>query len=560
MPNTVTSPFTNPDGSWCSCDSCELWRSEHGPRAVALHDGVPELNVHYEYGPASINTSGDDEGEPGAEFDTSTTRMVAQIEGDSEPPLCVECDRNMLSAVLTWWGPAGTQQNMCRTCRGGSNNCDNCGFRYPRNDAQWNYETGSCRNCASEVSQRQSHERGVIQSWDYRPMYRLTGSDWHMGMEIEIDNLDDRTQAAEHVAKTSNLVYVKGDGSLDYGIEAVTHPGDLEAWQTGVMIDWQKWKESVRDMLPAQEDVHSSGVHIHVERTAFDGGSHVWKFGQLQMRNAMAFQILAGRGSTTYANWNEESDRTDTLFYAALGLGEGQLQRYNAINFQNDATVEVRYFDSTLSQVKLLSYIELMHATVEYTRQLTVGDVRDKALSWERFIAWVEARRNQYRALLKRVELNPSLTERNDTYRKEFDAERGNMKAIQKRAGNPQQQLADAWGVSIKPQYGKPGQHKPDSNTRINNLTYFNRLEDAYITTTQDTVQGVPVGSGDFNLMIASYIERLHISHPRDGADNINRQLMRAIERTDEDLYEARDMLMERYPAVHTLSNFNPYW
>jgi predicted metal-dependent hydrolase len=51
----------------------------------------------------------------------------------------------------------------------------------------------------------------------------------------------------------------------------------------------------------------------------------------------------------------------------------------------------------------VLSAIQLAHATVEYTRNLTLSDVKIGAVSWEWFADWVEANNGLYPELYNRM-------------------------------------------------------------------------------------------------------------------------------------------------------------
>jgi hypothetical protein len=55
--------------------------------------------------------------------------------------------------------------------------------------------------------------------------------------------------------------------------------------------------------------------------------------------------------------------------------------RYSAINTNNRETLEMRIFKGTTNVDTIKAQIDLAHASVEYTRTLTVQDVRNGALS-----------------------------------------------------------------------------------------------------------------------------------------------------------------------------------
>jgi hypothetical protein len=62
--------------------------------------------------------------------------------------------------------------------------------------------------------------------------------------------------------------------------------------------------------------------------------------------------------------------------------------RYEAINIQNDHTLEIRVFKGSLKKERVLSAVEFIHSAIEYTRIMKINP-RDKQFSWIRFMAYV---------------------------------------------------------------------------------------------------------------------------------------------------------------------------
>jgi hypothetical protein len=79
-----------------------------------------------------------------------------------------------------------------------------------------------------------------------------------------------------------------------------------------------------------------------------------------------------------------------TLFArSSTAQGNG---RYSAINTENDDTIEVRVFKGSLRKERVLSAIEFVHASVEYTRDIKVTS-KNHALSWLKFTGYVASQR-----------------------------------------------------------------------------------------------------------------------------------------------------------------------
>ena len=78
-------------------------------------------------------------------------------------------------------------------------------------------------------------------------------------------------------------------------------------------------------------------------------------------------------------------------------------ERYSAVNTNNDYTLELRFFRGTMKREGIMSALELCHASVEYTRNLSLSDVKMGALGWEWFAEWVDANNGMYPNLYVRM-------------------------------------------------------------------------------------------------------------------------------------------------------------
>jgi hypothetical protein len=78
-------------------------------------------------------------------------------------------------------------------------------------------------------------------------------------------------------------------------------------------------------------------------------------------------------------------------------------ERYSAVNTRNQETLEIRIFKGTVNTNTIKSHLDLAHASVEYTRSLTVRDVREGALGWVGFIDYILSHADLYPELHERV-------------------------------------------------------------------------------------------------------------------------------------------------------------
>lgn len=280
------------------------------------------------------------------------------------------------------------------------------------------YESG-CTECNSSR---------VIHDYSYRPdpIFHSTDKNERLffGLEIEMEtrNLADSAEYAYQL-EGLELAYLKYDGSLSRGFELVTHPmshdfikneaHDLFRVLTGLREQYKvaSWSTS------------TCGLHIHISRTGFNGGAHMHRFLNLVYSNQVLFETLAGRSSTRWAKF----DDVDVMDYLRDSNGvrvtdeEGyniftkrrsfkhkieygrQSDRYSAVNTQNGATLEMRIFKGTTKPSAIKSHVDLAHASVEYTRNLSVKQVREGALDTDLFMAYIESHADLYPELNERM-------------------------------------------------------------------------------------------------------------------------------------------------------------
>jgi len=96
---------------------------------------------------------------------------------------------------------------------------------------------------------------------------------------------------------------------------------------------------------------------------------------------------ICGRESSTYASWSAEGKAR----VAAYAAGLAHSPRYSPINYQPAATVEVRCFASTLDVDVLAGLIELVGASVEFSRVVTSADILAGRAAWESFVLFIES-------------------------------------------------------------------------------------------------------------------------------------------------------------------------
>ena len=295
----------------------------------------------------------------------------------------------------------------CRDCTAGSYWCEDCD-QY--------FEQGFCEDC---------NDTRMIHDYNYRPdpiFHSTTNSErLFFGIEIEVEagrNISDASEYAQQL-EPLELAYLKSDGSLNCGFEIVTHPMS----HSFIKYEAQELYD-VLDGLRSQFKVQSwstgtCGLHIHISRTGFNGGAHMHRFLNLVYSNKDFYETMAGRSSDRWAKFDDVeaggewvTDTDGRRSWVPIRSFRHKLQtgrynrgsdRYSAVNTNNEATLEMRIFRGTTNPQTIKSHVDLAHASVEYTRTLSVREVANGALMPEPFIDYIVSNDKLYPELIERI-------------------------------------------------------------------------------------------------------------------------------------------------------------
>ena len=309
-------------------------------------------------------------------------------------------------------------EQWCQDCTDrGAYWCDDCD----------EYNSDGCDRCSDD-----NDSGRVIHDYSYRPDAIFHSTDknerLYFGLEIEVEAGSRRVEASNYAQQLEvlDLAYLKNDGSLDNGFEIVTHPMShsffkQEASELWTVLEQLRTNPTYR---VKSWDTRTCGLHIHISRTGFNGGAHMHRFLNLVYSNPEFYQTLAGRTSDQWAKFTDIYQRE----YARNSEGERifsqeggyeivskrtfmhKLQpdrnsdRYSAVNTNNRETLEMRIFRGTVNGDTIKAQIDLAHASVEYTRTLTVQDVTQGALSADLFMWYIFQHEDLYPELSARID------------------------------------------------------------------------------------------------------------------------------------------------------------
>lgn len=331
---------------------------------------------------------------------------------------CQDCEsRHLISDSFTIVVSRTDEETiLCEDCYGGYQQCRHCRNYFPDGEScceEVDEDDCNCYDCRRS----RGSDRGPIRNYSFKPepVFHAVGDELryrihpeyrnrydatpYLGFELEVEVPADRhrSKVAKAVqAGLGDVAYLKEDGSINHGFEIVTHPMTLDYAMT--KFNWKIIRE-----LRRSNDLGTGsncGLHVHVSKAGFSGPTHEYRWLLFWHRNQKAMIQLAGRDSS-YARYITEQR---AMFRRVAERKPTSMERYSAINTINDATYEVRVFASTLFINRLKASLQLVDATVEYTRNLAAAKVmHDGGFSWAEFVVWLRTNARRYPDLITRI-------------------------------------------------------------------------------------------------------------------------------------------------------------
>jgi len=338
-------------------------------------------------------------------------------------------DRNVIDGAELW----------CQSCTDQSAHfCDVCesmfsGYTYGTDDSNntfcegcYNNETSYCEECDAtyyngcDTDHESEDDNRLIHDYSYRPdprFFRHPDEESHrlyFGIEIETEvrgqSYEGRRTAAEYAVKLEQqgLAYLKSDGSLECGFEIVTHPMTHRYYANAESL-WEVVRTLKTEYDMMSWGTKTCGLHVHISRSGFSGGSHQHRFLQLVYNNKKLYELLAGRSASHWAKFDDNVDPITNQKSLKHKFDRGGSDRYSAVNTNNRNTLEMRIFRGSLNPRFIKSAIDLAHASVEFTRTMSVKEVIDDGLSCIKLIQYIESKPDLYPSLNERVAIHKNI-------------------------------------------------------------------------------------------------------------------------------------------------------
>lgn len=252
--------------------------------------------------------------------------------------------------------------------------CSECGDLVSDREVCWDrYGDAVCPDCYHET-------QDVIHSYGFKPelnFYSMPDEKpkYYLGFELEsggMDSCSDMEDIASFI-KDEDYYVLKEDSSIpEYGFELVSMPMTL-AFHKGF-----KWADTLKYMSKHGLRSHDCGedecgLHVHVSRKALS--QHGWLIVDwFVSKYQKQWEAIARRPECSWANFKKK--RRGEKLSDRFGKKTGG--RYQAVNFQNENTVEFRLFRGSLRYETLIATLEIVDALVQWASQVKAYDILRK--------------------------------------------------------------------------------------------------------------------------------------------------------------------------------------
>lgn len=342
-------------------------------------------------------------------YPSSQTRLVNTLDGEKEIVCdscfnwgdyfyCDECEEYYDNKLL--WHSDGNI-SICDNCCSDWNICEGCGTLIHSGDTYWDDDEAYCEDCYDNCSE--ADEGGDINEWNYKPCVDFysekypcgcsisEGENPFMGVELEVDKGDKPRDLATEVTEVGPI-YCKHDGSLERGVEIVSHPCTL--WYHTNEMNWEEIMRLALNRGFRSHDTTTCGLHVHVNRNFFGNTKdeqdlHIAKIILIVNRFWDSHIVpFTRRGNGEINQWARKnnsgriykSDSVDEKRKKTIDAASSA-GRYVAVNLQNRATIEFRIFRGTLKYSTFLATLQFVDTLCRFVKTLSIDDVDN--LVWE---------------------------------------------------------------------------------------------------------------------------------------------------------------------------------
>lgn len=262
--------------------------------------------------------------------------------------------------------------------------CDQCGHKTISHDI---IKGMGCSKCLKDYGKIHTYSTRVPTLLNFKakkihnkfkPLY--------LGIELEYNSENKDMDAKIAHKSLHNHAILKSDGSVPNGFEIVTCPAELD-----IHLESFKPFFMYKDSKTSLRDGSNTGMHIHISRDAigpFSVGKMIAFFNNES--NKSKLEKLGGRQLNSYCKQEKERTFTYELYHGKHGA------RYNILNTNNEATVEIRMFSTPKTYEDFASKVEFADAISRYCSPANVALPLKELIKFDNFKVFAMQNRKSY--------------------------------------------------------------------------------------------------------------------------------------------------------------------
>lgn len=252
---------------------------------------------------------------------------------------------------------------VCSSCYNYYRECQNCGEMFRPGE----HDNFCCEECLEEYQRAHRSSEDVIHRYSYTPdewIYRAAGSDMgaiegrYFGIELEVKQSSSEENVAWFEKDEEEILYFqKYDSSISSGTEVVFHPQTRDYFDA-VGYNWiTELYNNFSYLACGTNSRIGSGMHVHIDRRAFNGDEAIRKFCKL-------INVKYEKSLTEFSERTADELEEWAMFHPEYPTC-GEVDRYTAVNLRNSDTVEVRIFRTPAKPQKVAEVIHLLDTLVD---------------------------------------------------------------------------------------------------------------------------------------------------------------------------------------------------
>lgn len=312
--------------------------------------------------------------------------LVCEDCGDSNYYRCDDCG-NYYTSEYTRTDSNGTC--ICDDCFGDDYYyCYDCDEIIHTDDTYFYDDEPHCRYCYEN-----NHANG-LHDYNYKPtpiFHSVEGisnnedNSLYLGIELEVDDGEDREEVAEKIHSDLEWIYCKEDGSLNCGFELVSHPMTLD-FAINKKEDYREAFKYIINNGFRGHDTTTCGLHVHVNRTFLGDTTDTQDLNIakiiLLVNNLWSDMVkFSRRTESQLERWAKRYGLIDNVDknneQEVVECCKGQSNRYFAVNLQNRNTIEFRLFRSTLKLDTYYATLQLVDNICRLVKEINLRDIND---------------------------------------------------------------------------------------------------------------------------------------------------------------------------------------